>query len=71
MRFPRSGGTLVHPTSFPGKYGIGDFGYEARTFINFLADTDQTIWQVLPLTPTGNTCTITQLRVITSGTSMC
>ncbi|HCD52857.1 MAG TPA: 4-alpha-glucanotransferase [Balneolaceae bacterium] len=53
MRFPRSGGTLVHPTSFPGKYGIGDFGYEARTFINFLADTDQTIWQVLPLTPTG------------------
>ncbi len=53
MRFPRSCGTLVHPTSFPGRYGIGDFGYEARTFIDFLERTHQTIWQVLPLTPTG------------------
>lgn len=53
MRFPRSCGTLVHPTSFPGKYGIGDFGSEARTFIDFLKETNQTIWQVLPLTPTG------------------
>ena len=53
MRFPRSCGTLVHPTSFPGKYGMGDFGYEARTFIDFLERTNQTIWQVLPLTPTG------------------
>jgi 4-alpha-glucanotransferase len=53
MRFPRSSGTLVHPTSFPGKYGIGDFGYEARAFIDFLESTHQTIWQVLPLTPTG------------------
>ena len=53
MRFPRSCGTLVHPTSFPGKYGIGDFGYEARNFLDFLERTHQTIWQVLPLTPTG------------------
>ena len=53
MRFPRSCGTLVHPTSFPGKYGIGDLGYEARNFIDFLERTHQTIWQVLPLTPTG------------------
>ncbi len=53
MRFPRSCGTLVHPTSFPGKYGIGDFGNEARVFIDFLERTHQTIWQVLPLTPTG------------------
>ena len=53
MRFPRSSGTLVHPTSFPGKYGIGDFGKEARQFIDFLEETLQTIWQVLPLTPTG------------------
>ncbi|MTI88572.1 MAG: 4-alpha-glucanotransferase [Balneolaceae bacterium] len=53
MRFPRSCGALVHPTSFPGKYGIGDFGFEARSFIDFLVDTQQTIWQVLPLTPTG------------------
>lgn len=53
MRFPRSCGTLVHPTSFPGKYGIGDFGNEARVFIDFLERTNQTVWQVLPLTPTG------------------
>jgi len=53
MRFPRSCGTLVHPTSFPGSYGIGDFGNEARVFIDFLKNSKQTIWQVLPLTPTG------------------
>ena len=53
MRFPRSCGTLVHPTSFPGKYGIGDFGQEARIFLDFLEETEQSIWQVLPLTPTG------------------
>jgi 4-alpha-glucanotransferase len=53
MRFPRSCGTLVHPTSFPSKYGMGDLGREARTFIDFLNDTGQTIWQVLPLGPTG------------------
>lgn len=53
MRFPRSSGTLVHPTSFPSKYGMGDLGHEARTFIDFLEKTGQTIWQVLPLGPTG------------------
>ena len=53
MRFPRSSGTLLHPTSFPAKYGMGDFGREAKTFIDFLEKTGQTIWQVLPLGPTG------------------
>jgi len=53
MRFPRSCGTLVHPTSFPSKYGIGDFGNEAKQFIDFLQQTGQSIWQVLPLGPTG------------------
>ena len=53
MRFPRSCGTLVHPTSFPSKYGMGDLGHEAKTFINFLEETGQSIWQVLPLSPTG------------------
>ena len=53
MRFPRSCGILVHPTSFPGKYGIGDFGSEARNFLDFLEETGQTIWQILPLTPAG------------------
>jgi len=53
MRFPRSCGILVHPSSFPSKYGMGDFGSEAKTFIDFLVETDQSIWQVLPLGPTG------------------
>lgn len=53
MQFPRSAGTLVHPTSLPSKYGMGDFGHEAKQFIDFLQETGQTIWQVLPLTPTG------------------
>lgn len=53
MRFPRSSGTLVHPTSFPSDYGIGDLGSAARGFIDFLSSTYQTIWQVLPLGPTG------------------
>jgi 4-alpha-glucanotransferase len=53
MRFPRSSGTLVHPTSFPSPHGIGDLGSESRNFIDFLYETGQTIWQVLPLGPTG------------------
>ena len=53
MRFPRSCGTLLHPTSFPSKYGMGDLGDEAKEFIHFLERTGQTIWQVLPLGPTG------------------
>ena len=53
MRFPRSCGILVHPSSFPSKYGMGDFGSEAKFFIDFLVETDQSIWQVLPLGPTG------------------
>lgn len=53
MRFPRSCGVLVHPTSFPAAYGMGDFGPAAKTFIDFLTETDQTIWQVLPLSPVG------------------
>lgn len=53
MRFPRSGGVLVHPTSFPSKYGMGDLGNEAKQFIQFLVETDLSIWQVLPLGPTG------------------
>lgn len=53
MRFPRSCGTLLHPTSFPSSYGMGDLGHEAKQFIDFLHQTGQTIWQVLPLGPTG------------------
>lgn len=53
MRFKRACGTLVHPTSFPTKYGIGDLGPSANVFIDFLHHTKQTIWQILPLGPTG------------------
>ena len=53
MRFPRSCGTLLHPTSFPSRYGMGDLGHEGKQFIDFLSSTDQTIWQLLPLGPTG------------------
>ncbi|MFN3326495.1 MAG: 4-alpha-glucanotransferase [Bryobacteraceae bacterium] len=53
MRFPRSSGILLHPTSLPGRFGIGDLGSEAYRFADFLAGAGQRIWQVLPLGPTG------------------
>jgi 4-alpha-glucanotransferase len=53
MRFPRSSGILLHPTSLPGAYGIGDLGPDALRFADFLAEAGQTLWQVLPLGPTG------------------
>ena len=53
MRFPRSSGLLLHPTSLPGRYGIGDLGDEAYRFVDFLVEARQSIWQVLPLGPTG------------------
>ena len=49
----RFSGILVHPTSFPSPYGIGDLGQGAYDFIDFLANTGQHLWQVLPLGPTG------------------
>ncbi|MDB9328365.1 4-alpha-glucanotransferase, partial [Nodularia spumigena CS-590/02] len=53
MPFPRSSGILLHPTSFPSRFGIGDLGLEAYKFIDFLRETYQQYWQVLPLGPTG------------------
>ncbi|MDR2939848.1 MAG: 4-alpha-glucanotransferase [Clostridiales bacterium] len=50
----RASGILVHPTSFPSEYGIGDFGPSAYEFINFLRDSNQKVWQILPLTPTSS-----------------
>lgn len=49
----RVSGILLHPTSFPSTFGIGDLGKEAYKFIDFLAAGDQSIWQILPLGPTG------------------
>ena len=53
MSFPRSSGILLHPTSLPGPNGIGELGPEAYRFADFLRDSGQRIWQVLPLGPTG------------------
>jgi 4-alpha-glucanotransferase len=49
----RNGGILLHPSSLPGPHGIGELGGEARAFIDFLVRSGQTLWQVLPLGPTG------------------
>lgn len=51
--FPRSSGILLHPTSLPGKYGIGDLGDSAYRFIDWLVEHGQSIWQILPLGPTS------------------
>ena len=53
MIFPRASGVLLHVTSLPGPYGIGDLGPSASRFVDFLAAARQSIWQVLPLGPTG------------------
>ncbi len=53
MPFLRSSGILLHPTSLPSRFGIGDLGLEAYRFIDFLAQSAQQLWQVLPLGPTG------------------
>jgi 4-alpha-glucanotransferase len=53
MIFPRSSGLLLHPTSLPGPFGIGDLGDEAYRFADFLIASGQSLWQVLPLGPTG------------------
>lgn len=53
MKFPRRSGILLHPTSLPGRFGIGDLGNAAYRFVDFLAAARQSYWQVLPLSPTG------------------
>lgn len=53
MQFARSNGVLLHPTSLPGRYGLGDLGDWSYRFVDFLKDTDQSLWQMLPLGPTG------------------
>ena len=53
MSFPRASGILLHPTSLPGRFGIGDLGPAAHRFADFLRAAGQSLWQVLPLGPTG------------------
>jgi 4-alpha-glucanotransferase len=52
-RAPRRAGVIMHPTSLPGPYGIGDMGKEAFAFIDWLVDAKMQVWQVLPLVPPG------------------
>ncbi|MEA3309515.1 MAG: 4-alpha-glucanotransferase [Chloroflexota bacterium] len=53
MRYPRSAGILLHPTSLPSRFGIGDLGPAAYRFVDFLVKSGQSLWQILPLGPTG------------------
>ena len=51
--FPRASGVLLHITSLPGPYGIGEIGQEAFKFIDILAEMGQSLWQILPIADTG------------------
>ena len=53
MKWTRTSGILLHPTSLPGKFGIGDLGPAAYRWIDWLVEARQGLWQVLPLGPTG------------------
>ena len=53
MLSQRAAGILLHPTSLPGRYGIGDLGVEAYQFIDWLKSAGMHLWQILPLGPTG------------------
>ncbi len=49
----RSAGVLLHLTSLPSDYGIGDFGPSAYRFVDWLKSAGQTLWQLLPINPIG------------------
>ena len=49
MKFPRSSGVLLHPTSLPGPHGSGDLGGTAYHFVDWLKTAGQSLWQILPL----------------------
>ena len=53
MKLPRASGVLLHVTSLPNQYGIGDLGSAAFDFVEFLKKSKQSYWQILPLGPTG------------------
>jgi len=52
-RLPRAAGILLHPTSLPGPAGIGDLGEGAYRFVDWLAGSGISLWQLLPLVPPG------------------
>jgi 4-alpha-glucanotransferase len=51
--FPRCSGVLLHPTSLPSRYGIGDLGESAYRFVDWLQSAGQSVWQILPLGSTS------------------
>ncbi len=53
MDTARASGILLHPTSLPGRFGVGDLGEWAYRFVDFLVETEQQLWQVLPIGPTS------------------
>ncbi|HVF41954.1 MAG TPA: 4-alpha-glucanotransferase, partial [Pyrinomonadaceae bacterium] len=53
MRLTRSSGILLHPTSLPGRFPVGDLGREAYRFVDWLVAAGQSFWQIMPLGPTG------------------
>ncbi|MFV0553561.1 MAG: 4-alpha-glucanotransferase [Mangrovibacterium sp.] len=53
QKITRSSGLLMHISSLPNQYGIGTLGDEAYRFVDFLAETKQRFWQILPVGPTG------------------
>lgn len=53
MQIDRSAGIILHPTSLPGNFGIGDLGPNSYHFVDFLSSAGQTLWQIFPLGPTG------------------
>ncbi len=61
-RFNRCSGLLLHVTSLPSRYGIGDLGSGARQFVDFLHHSKQRIWHILPLGPTGESHSPYQCR---------
>jgi 4-alpha-glucanotransferase len=52
-QLPRASGILLHPASLPGPHGIGDLGPTAHRFLRFLSRAGQSLWQMLPVGPTG------------------
>ena len=52
INLKRANGILLHISSLPGPYGIGEIGPEAFTFVDDLAEMGQTLWQILPDNPT-------------------
>ncbi|MCK5913859.1 MAG: 4-alpha-glucanotransferase, partial [Desulfuromusa sp.] len=53
MLTQRRSGILLHPTSLPGSQPLGSLGQEAYDFVDFLVSAGQSVWQILPLGPTG------------------